>query len=276
LKYSSTWAYDIELILRDFFKGEIEGTPVLDWYGGIVNQREDSPARLSKRRQLKIISDESSRTILVQGATPSQLETIGHLIEIYDRPTTGDPQALRTMQFFHLKNAQASTVADTIKAVYRDLLSTNDPALRDPNEDKESRPQNTGTTISYTYNRSGTEGEGDLREEPARIEYDGLLSVGIDEQTNTLVISAIEGLMPEISQIVKTLDEAARPENNFQVISLDPDINPALIQSRLQKLLQSRQPQQGQGGEQNQNGQPQPGEGGNRNGGGARRGPRGN
>jgi type II secretory pathway component GspD/PulD (secretin) len=261
LKYPNTWAYGIELTLKDFFKDEMQGgEPTLDWWGGVVNRRDSSPNRLSKRRSLKIISDEDSRTLLVQGATPSQLQTISDLIDIYDQPTSSDPQALRTTKFFKLKYSSAETIADTLKSVYRDLLSTNDPALRDPNGNKEDRPQASGTTLTYVYNRGNTGEDESGGKEPSRITFQGLISVGVDPVSNTLVVSAIEGLMPEITEIVDTLDEAARPAGNFQVISLDPSISPAAVQARLQKLLQSQRQQQ-QPGEGNQNNQP--GNGGN-------------
>src|SRR5690606_29199675 len=138
IKYPQTWVYGIELNLKDFFKDDLEGgEPTLDWYGGIINRRDNSPSRLSKRRALKIISDVDSRTILVQGATPSQLATISDLIEIYDQPISSDPQAVRTPKFFKMQYSNPEAVANTLKAVYRDLLSTNDPALRDPNGNKE-------------------------------------------------------------------------------------------------------------------------------------------
>jgi type II secretory pathway component GspD/PulD (secretin) len=267
LQYPNTWAYGIELTLKDFFKDDIQGgEPTLDWWGGVVNRRDSTPSRLSKRRSLKIISDEDSRTLLVQGATPSQLQTISDLIEIYDQPTSSDPQALRTTKFFKLKYSSAEIIADTLKAVYRDLLSTNDPALRDPNGNKEDRPQNSGTTLTYVYNRGNTGEEDSGGKEPSRITFKGLISVGVDSISNTLVVSSIEGLMPEITEIVETLDEAARPAGNFQVISLDPSINPAAVQARLQKLLQAQRQQQ-QPGNGNQNGNQQPGNGGNNNGG---------
>ena len=254
LKYPQTWAYGIELILREIFEEDLSGDPTLDWYGGIINQKDNSPSRLSKRRPLKIISDEDTSTILVQGASPTQLEIIADMIEIYDQPTSSDPQALRTMKFFHLKYTKADVIAETIKQVYRDLLSTNDPALKDPNGDKESRPQQQGTTISYTYNRGNTDG-GEERQEPSRIQYDGLISVGVDPYSNTLIVSAIEGMMPDIELIVQTLDEASKPSGNFSVVQIDSSINTALIQARLQKLLQanSRQQQNGQQGEGNNN-----------------------
>ena len=146
---------------------------------------------------------------------------------------------MRVTKFFNLKHSNAAAIADTIKSVYRDLLSTNDPALKDPNGNKENRPEDQGTTISYTYNRGGSE-DAEEREEPSRIQYDGLLSVGVDEVSNTLVVSAIEGLMVEITEMVETLDEAAKPAGNFRVVPIDPSINSALIQARLQKLLTAK------------------------------------
>jgi len=270
LKYPQTWAYGIELNLKDFFKDEMDTTTSYDpFWGTRVTQQDAGGSRLSKRRSLKIISDADSRTILVQGATPSQLQTIGDLIDIYDQPASSDPQAMRTTKFFHLEYSSAETVADTLKSVYRDLLSTNDPALRDPNGDKENRPQATGTTLTYVYNRGGSgEEEG---EEPSRITFEGLISVGVDPISNTLVVSAIEGLMPEITEIVDTLDKAARPAGNFRVISLDSSINPASVQARLQKLLQSQGKQQPGDGNQNKQGE---NNNGNNGGGGNNRGNR--
>ena len=89
----------------------------------------DEGQGLSKRRKLKFLSDSDANIILVTGATASQLRTIDELIKLYDQKPPPDSELSRQTDIFYLRHSKAKAVRDTIKEVFRDLLSENDKAL---------------------------------------------------------------------------------------------------------------------------------------------------
>lgn len=239
MKYPTTWAYGIQLLLEDFFGVVEDGDPTLDWYGNIINQNSNQGSRMSRRKKLKILSDLDSNTILVQGATPEQLKDIEDLIKVYDRPLSSDPQQQRTNKIFKLQYSQAEAVAETIKQVYRDLLSMNDPALQSKDKEQQRPSTEPSFSLNYSYgnNRSGA-GEDDKPVVPQQVKFKGLLSVGVDPVSNTVVISAADALMTDIELLIKTLDDFAKPDNRVQVMPLQ-NINSAALKARLEKTFKA-------------------------------------
>ncbi|WP_437229007.1 secretin N-terminal domain-containing protein [Planctomicrobium sp. SH661] len=230
LKYPTTWAYGIEMILDDYFDDPSLKESTFDpWWGTTSTTKAKGSNRLSRKKELKVISNDDSHTILVQGATQDQLKIIGELIEVYDRPTSNDPQAVRKTEVFPMQYSRATAVAEAVKQVYRDLLSANDPALQNPNQQKPSEEPK----FTYIYGRANT---ADSKEDsPAQpIKFKGLLSVGVDEVSNTVIVSSTEGLMREIRLLIEQLDQAAKPSNSVQVMQVR-NINPEVLQQRLNK-----------------------------------------
>ena len=117
---------------------------------------EDDNRRLSKRRPLKFISDLDTNTILVQGADAEQLKTIRELIELYDVPEPVNSQKARVTKLFSIKYSKASVVAAVIKDAYRDLLSTNDPALAGWPRGEGQQRGGGGMTIISPFGDGGT------------------------------------------------------------------------------------------------------------------------
>ena len=234
LKYPTTWAYGIELILEDFFEDKSLQESTFDpWWGTTQTTRVNRSSRLSRQKELKVISNDDSHTILVQGATLEQLKVIGELIDVYDRPTSSDPQALRKTEIFQLQYSNAPAIAEAVKQVYRDLLSANDPALQNPNQQKPSEEPK----FTYIYGRQNSGDDKD--ENPGQpIKFKGLLSVGVDEISNTVIVSSTEGLMRDIRQLILQLDQAARPTHTVQVLQVK-NISPNVIQQRLKSAFSS-------------------------------------
>jgi type II secretory pathway component GspD/PulD (secretin) len=262
LKYPQTWAYGIEVILKDIFKEEIDASESNDgsmrysqfygYYSG-GSSNNSGPRRQSARKPLKIISDRDSHTILIQGASDEQLRMIEELIEIYDKPQSTETRSIRKTQIFKIQYSKAKVIAGALKEVYRDLLSENDKALQEGRGNKkEDRP----AERSYTYIYGGG-GEGDEQEEP--IKFKGLLSIGVDETANILIISATEGLLHNVSQIIEQLDMAAQPNSSFKVVQVNTRVNLRELQKKLQNMLAPKPPQQ----QKNQNGKGQPQNGNN-------------
>ncbi|WP_166825937.1 secretin N-terminal domain-containing protein [Thalassoroseus pseudoceratinae] len=238
LKHHNTWAYEVALNLEEFFEVEEESSSGMSYspYFGFhpSNKKDTPPPSLSQRRALKFIPDSDSHTILVLGADKKQLKTIQELIDIYDQPDSQESASVRRTKLFYLKYAEAEIVAAAIKDVYRDLLSSNDQAFQAQNQGKgEQRP----AERSYTYIFGGE--NGDEQPEPP-IKFKGLLSIGIDKKSNTLVISASGGLLDSIGQLVEQLDQAAMSNAIVRVVPLDPTVDTSLLHDHLQKMLESR------------------------------------
>jgi len=273
LKNPNTWAYGIELNLEEFFEEEQKGQKSggggysYDPFFGMMRSSSGGGGggsrRLSKRKPLKFISDRDTHSILVQGATPDQMKTIEDLINLWDKPESEEQRSVRVTKVFPIKYSRAKIIADAIKDVYRDLLSSNDRALENKNQQDKSKSGAGGFGQSYTYIYGGG-GDGDEKgsNEPP-IKFKGLLSIGIDELSNNLIISASEGLLENISALVETLDEAARPTSSVQVVKVHSRLNSALLQKRLHKIFgkKAAPPQANQQNNSAQNGNPRNGNG---------------
>ena len=250
LKNRNTWAYGVVLNLEKFFGTEKDsgtGMKYSPFFGMYPAGKEEGPRNLSKRRVPKFISDTDSRTILVTGADAEQLKVIQELIDVYDRPDESSAKALRLTRVFQLKYSKARVIADAVKEVYRDLLSSNDPALQQAQQNgKDQKPQQSERSYTYIYGQGGDDKE---KEPEAPIKFKGLLSMGVDEISNTIVVSSQEGLLENIALMITALDDAARPtQSTIQVLRVDRSVEAGMLQSRLAKILNRgpAQPQQQQ------------------------------
>jgi type II secretory pathway component GspD/PulD (secretin) len=240
MKHKSTWAYGVALNLKEFFEekdknDQRRGRP---WWAG--SQNTDDERRLSKRRPLKFIADSDSNSILVSGADPNQLKIIEELIALYDIPESKDSAAVRKTKIVQVNYSKARVIADAVKDVYRDLLSANDPALQNNNQNKDQKQKAPEAMYTYIYST----GEDDKKPDtPAK--FKGQLSLGVDELSNTLVVSAAGGLLENVTETIEALDLAARPTvNRMRVLKVDRNINAGEIQKRLKNLLTKPQPPQ--------------------------------
>ena len=237
MKYASPgW---VSLTLEEFFEKQEEKKQILDWYGDIVDTGDKGPNRLSKKRMPKFIPDTYTSTILVQNADPKQLATIEELIKIYDVAEPNDSRSVRVTEMFTIKYSRASVIATAIKEVYRDLLSANDKDLADQ-KDKNNSAGGLGTVTYIRGNNS------DDKEEEAPVKFKGLLSLGVDDTSNTLVVSTTAGLLENIRKIIEFLDKGAAPASRMRVVPVTGNLNSAQMQQYLQKILNSQQGSQQQ------------------------------
>lgn len=252
LKYATaSW---ITLNLKDYFKAEQEtesGYEYDDWYGlRRVDKKKSGPRSLGQRRDPTFIYDNFTSTILVRDADRKQLQVIEDLITIYDVPEPAENKAMRLTKIFKLKNAKAEVVAQAVKDVFRDLLSANDKAL----ENKDEKSQNRGFSYFGSSDDSGDDGETPIR-------FKGLLSIGFDKTSDTLIVSSSSSLMATVEELVLALDEAADTSSRIQVVKLNPGVDIGLIQEKLGKLLGQKAENGQQAGQKNKPGQqPQPGQ----------------
>ena len=246
LKYRTTWAYDVALGLKEFFDDkEKNNRPRSRWdyiYGPMMNDQTPDEKRLSKRRPLKFISNSDSNSIIVVGADPNQLRTIEELISTWDIPESKDSAVRRKSQLIEIKYSKARAVADAIKDVYRDLLSINDPAMQ---QNQNQQKKSNDSTFTYINNYGSDDKKPDG---PAK--FKGQLSIGVVEWSNSIYVSAAEGQFNEVVSAIRSLDKAAIPAlNRMRVVKVNRTVDANELQKRLKNLVtkppQPKQPQQG-------------------------------
>ena len=67
--------------------------------------------------------------------------------------------------------------------------------------------------------------------------FEGALSIGVDEISNTLIISAQEQMFDTVVTIVKQLDEKAKPSTVVQVYEVSGNVPTDKLQKALSEAL---------------------------------------
>lgn len=223
---------DVVASLRDYFADFLKPddervyTPWGEFSG--TRPTKQGPVRLSQRRPLRFLSDDWSSTILVANATTSQLTEIDRLITAWDRQPIDDRIVTRRTTTLKLRYAKASTVVAALKEVYRDLLSRGDKEF-DTQEQKAS-----GSLTRYlTQIRYGEGGSS----EPAFIGFDGLMSLGSDDDANVVIVSAQEEVFGSVLDAIRELDKQARPTTTVRVVQVEGGIAMAEVRRALLQAL---------------------------------------
>ena len=235
LQYASaTW---VVLQLEDFFDdSEEDDRNRLPFFFFLDEQPEsDRPLGLADRRPIRFISDIDTNTIIVRNATEDQLQTIGELIELYDIREPVNTEKARHTKLVSIKHSKASVIASQIKDVFRDLLSGNDKAFqKQGTPDQQRQRSNSGGMFAQGL----AFGDGDSeRQSDTRASFEGKLSLGIDDTTNTLLVSTEgETLMQLVVAMITDLDQAARPADNVRIVRLRAGSDYAGIREALRDI----------------------------------------
>ncbi|WP_460166589.1 secretin N-terminal domain-containing protein [Thermostilla marina] len=209
------WAGTVADILRDVFSEEERSSPFF-WRPS----REEGTARLSQRKPVEFLADNDTNTILVKNATEQQLREIRELIEYYDQPPPTDSQSVRITKVFKIEYGDADEIGDAIKDVFRDLLSTNDRAFGGGRNQPDP-------FFSMLFG---------LDDRMPR--FKGLLSLGVDEESNSLIVSAPSFLMEDIEKMIEELDRAAEPlAPTVEVIQLGDSVSAENVRRSLGRIL---------------------------------------
>ena len=198
---------------------------------------DDSPSGLGKGAKLKFVDDLDTNTLVVSGATAEQLRTIAELIELWDVPEPINKRKVRFTRLVNIQYGQAEKIAETVKDAYRDLLSSNDKAFAS------GRGQNNGGGAQQATKSRNGGGSGLQSSESGRdaggadFSFKGKLSLGVDSVGNTLLVSAEgEPLLELVTDMVKQLDEAARPQGEIQVFQLPGGISGDTLRNALKPM----------------------------------------
>jgi type II secretory pathway component GspD/PulD (secretin) len=242
MKHKSSWAYGISENLKLYFDErqkleERQKSPreSARWYdpslGRWINSpRADESRRQPVRKQPRFIVDADTNSILAVGADAEQVKAIGELIDLYDKPEARDPHAPRITRLVKVKHGQVKQIAETVKEVYRDLLSANDAAQQ--SAQRTQRPIDTIYTFAFNSAKPGREKLETL------VRYKGQLSIGIDESSKSLVVSAPEPVLESVEATIASLDDAAlAAKPRVQVMKIDRSVDTGELQRRIMRAM---------------------------------------
>jgi type II secretory pathway component GspD/PulD (secretin) len=224
---------DMKEILEEYFKDELadDAEPILDWWGRVRRgdrDEEKEPTTLGKRRQLRFIEDYFSNTLIVSNASPSQMRIIDKMIKMYDvelEPKGFDERHTITVK---VKYSRAQDIAKALKEVYADLLSSKDKEF----QGREGQQNSFSTQRSRRYMFGGSEGENSVL-----ISFEGALAIGVDEVSNSLIISAHKGVLSSIKDTINILDQAAEPNTVVRVHEVRGMMDPEELQQAVMQAM---------------------------------------
>ena len=234
LKY--VLASSVVIKLEEYFKDELKDQTesVFDMWGDKSGNKDKDLGRatLGSRELLRFVSEDYTNTVLVQGASHSQMEAIKQLIDLYDRTPVPEYYFARKTEVIQLTYSRASDIAGSLREVYRELLSSKDKEFQDK-EGGQSVFNNKKRT--YVFGEVTRNAEGD--EDPVLIKFDGMLAIGVDEISNALIISARKEVLESVKETVKLLDKAATPETMVHVHRVGGTLSAEKMQKTLKESL---------------------------------------
>ena len=249
-KLKHVTAFWMKIQLEDFFDEDEDDPNVFIWdYWG--NDDDDPPPGLGDEKKMRFI-DDGETTLVVRNASAKQLATIRELIKLYDVAEPPNEQTARFKKIIPIRYSKASIIETTLKDAFRDLLSSNDKAFAQQQQggENEGRSRRMGPfsfTESTTSALQGTS-------------FKGKISFGVDDTTNTLVVTA-EGqkLLDIVVDMVKELDKAAAPTDGTRVVTVPAGLDSTNLRESLTRMFGpesvSVKSKEGQ-----ENGQPKPNE----------------
>lgn len=174
---------------------------------------------LAPKQPYSIETDLRSNTLILQNLSAEQLRLVERMTPLLDTPKPKDEQVQRVQEIYQVQNAKSIELAETIKEVYRDLLSSSDKTFAANNVERQ---------LGYAGGRAA-----EIDGEP---QYQGLLSVSADEESNKLILSAPAYLIDEVLALVKRLDTGPA-DSSIGVVQLSPGMDPQAIMKALSEVL---------------------------------------
>lgn len=235
-------AFDMWLTLTNYFKEDMDkkekNNDFSDWWFGYrprSDENKNVATGLAKRHKLLIDYDPPSNTILVANASASQTAEVEQLIKEYDKPARSDSVEKRATMPIKIQYSRPTIIAAAVKEVYRDLLSSKDKEFDKGDQKGDKRPSAERVTIiDYPGSSSG---DGESRPSQIKVGFDGALSLGADDVSGILIVSAQKGIFDDIVKMVHELDEQAAPKTTVQVHRLYGTVSAEALQKALDKAV---------------------------------------
>jgi hypothetical protein len=227
-------------VLKDFFKDDLDAKGDNEFMGFFFGPRfgksdDKTGPTLSKRKKLMLTWDPGSNSIIAANASASQMAEIEQLIAEFDRQAPNDSAEKRRTMPVKINYSKPTVIAAAVKEVYRDLLSSKDKEF-DRGDQKEKKGNGERVTI-IDYAPSMGDSEGDGKPSQLKVGFEGALSLGADDVSGILIVSAQSAIFENIVTMVHELDEQAKPKTTVQVYQTHGLVKADALQKALEKAV---------------------------------------
>jgi type II secretory pathway component GspD/PulD (secretin) len=235
-------ATDMYLDLKNFFKEDMEkesGGMTLDWYGRPIEtgKGDKGATGLAKRHKLMLDWDPASNSVIIANASASQLAEAEEMIKEFDKPPPKDSVEKRTTRPIKIQYSKPTVIAAAIKEVYRDLLSTRDKEFERGEQKEKKANAERMTVINYGGGGGSGGDEGSDRGSAVKVGFEGALSLGADDVSGVLIVSAQQAIFADIEKMVHELDNQAAPKTTVSIYRLSGAVSPEALQKALDKSV---------------------------------------
>jgi type II secretory pathway component GspD/PulD (secretin) len=165
------------------------------------------------------VADKRLNALVVHGSRKDR-QIIQELLEVLDTAETLTQTMIPTPTLVPLKNTQANRVLNILRNVYRTQLSSTG------GRKQVSIPEGVSDDVAALLQQMNASSAGPI------------LSLDVDEKTNSIVIRALPDLSREVQVFIKELDTSAREssQRRVQVIQLENTRSDRMLQL-LQQFL---------------------------------------
>ena len=232
LKYAL--ASSVAMNLEDFFKEKKDKDQNPWFFFDDTSQNDTSDdRRLSNRRKLKFISDIDTNTILVDVPDSSAAQD--------DRRTDRDLRPAAAERFAVGPQDRVDS-AEVLQGQGSGRHGQGRSTATCSARTTRPLPRTTKTAAAgeavINFNGSDTDSNG--MKTPR---FKGLLSIGVDETSNSLLLSAPAFLFDHVSRMIGELDKAAAPEYEVRVVQIGPGISAERVRDLFEQVYNNKQPE---------------------------------
>ena len=170
-----------------------------------------STTNSSSATLLQIIPDTRTNSLLIVGATPEQRITVEQLVQVLDTDELETTALSRDPRIILVRNTRASQVADVLRDVFAEYLTTNNN--RGNNNNRSSgRSQGMQNFFSRFGGGRGRSRGGRGNSGSSGQTITNRMTLGVDETSNAIVVSAPQPLFEKVEDLVQQLDTIAMTE----------------------------------------------------------------
>lgn len=194
LKHASALdlAQTVNRLLNDTGSGNVGGTPGV---GGDASQR------------VSVIGDPRTNSLLVRSENPSKLNAVRQLVANLDQPG-----AAGNIHVVYLKNAEATKVAQTLRAVLSgETGNTGQGSTGSSTSGSSFAPTSTGSSSTSTGSSSGVGSTSSFGSSNSSTSGTGMGATGngivqADPMSNALIITAPDAIYNNVRKVIDQLD----------------------------------------------------------------------
>ena len=177
-----------------------------------------------KPNKARILPDTRANALLIVGP-PAEQRKVEQLLQVVDAEDRPENAATPKPYVIPVQYADATELAETVRQVF---------ALQLFDSRNRQQPRVNIPSFGFGFGMGGSSSRGQNQN---RDNQQGKLTVGVDEETNSIVVSAPNEIYREVEKLVKVLDESAGKLGRAARVVTLKNASPDAVEQALGNLL---------------------------------------